>query len=256
MDKEEAVVTRLAVTEQVIHATVKVCHSNLNWFISAIYASPRLAERRLMWSNLIEIAKLHNHPWLMLGDFIEVLSGEEKFGGNPINLNRALEFKECLDNCNFLDLGFAGPKYTWTNKRPVSSLILERIDRCFGNPSWRMLYPEATVTHLPRTFSDHCPVLIDLLGIKPESTNRPFRFHTMWPLHPQFPKVVEEAWAGERPLTSAISDFTVKVKKWNFEVFGNLFTRKRRVLARLGGVQKAIACHPSEDLLRLEKALI
>ena len=65
-----------------------------------------------MWSNLIEIAKLHNYPWLMLGDFNEIFSGEEKFGGNPINLNRALEFKECLDSCNFLDLGFASPKYT------------------------------------------------------------------------------------------------------------------------------------------------
>ena len=129
----------------------------------------------------------------MLGDFNEVLSCEEKFGENLINLNRALEFKECSDSCKFLDLGFAGLKYTWTNKRPVSSLILERIDRCLGNISWRMLYPEATVTHLPRTFSDHCPVLIDLLGSKSNTTNRPFRFHTMWLLHPQFSKVVEEA---------------------------------------------------------------
>ena len=32
--------------------------------------------------------------------------------GNQINLNRALEFKECLDDCNFLDLGFAGSKFT------------------------------------------------------------------------------------------------------------------------------------------------
>ena len=43
----------------------------------------------------------------MLGDFSKVLSIGEKYGGNQINLNRALEFKECLDNCNFLDLGFA-----------------------------------------------------------------------------------------------------------------------------------------------------
>ena len=32
--------------------------------------------------------------------------------GNQINLNRALEFKECLDDCNFLDLGFASLKFT------------------------------------------------------------------------------------------------------------------------------------------------
>ena len=60
--KEEAEIDLLAAMEQEIHAMVKVCGSNLTWFISAIYASPRLAERRLVWSNLSKIAKLHNHP--------------------------------------------------------------------------------------------------------------------------------------------------------------------------------------------------
>ena len=78
----------------------------------------------------------------------------------------------------------------------------------------------------------------------------------MWLLHPQFPKVVEEAWYGDRPLLSAISEFTIKVKKWNQEVFGNLFARKKRVLAHLGGVQKALSYNPSESLIRLEKCLL
>ena len=80
--KDEADIDPLAVTEQEIHATVKVCYSNLTWFILAIYASPRWAERRLVWYNLSEIATLHNHPWLMIGDFNEILSSEDKFGGN------------------------------------------------------------------------------------------------------------------------------------------------------------------------------
>ena len=53
----------------------------------------------------------------MISDFNEVLCGEDKFGGNQININRALEFKAVLCSCNFVDLGFAGPNYTWTNKR-------------------------------------------------------------------------------------------------------------------------------------------
>ena len=81
---------------------------------------------------------------------------------NLVNLNRALEFKDCLDECNMVDLGLSGLKFTWTICRPISSLILERIDKCFANPVWRILYPEALVTHIPRTFSDHCPVLIKL----------------------------------------------------------------------------------------------
>ena len=61
-----------------IHATIMVHRSNLSWFISVIYASPRYAGRRILWSDLIAVSKLHNHPWLMLGDFNEVLSGNDK----------------------------------------------------------------------------------------------------------------------------------------------------------------------------------
>ena len=172
---------------------LKVHSSNLTWLISAIYASPRLVERRILWNNLKTVAQLHNLPWLMLGDFNEVLCGEDKFGGNQVNLNRTLEFKECLDECNMLDLGFAGPKYTWKNRRPITSLILERIDRCFANSGWRLLYLETIVTHLPRTFSDHCPVLLELCKSSTNNFNKPFRFQTMWLLHLDFYRVVQQA---------------------------------------------------------------
>lgn len=116
--------------------------------------------------------------------------GRTSNGGRQVNINRALEFKECIDNCNMIDLGFAGPKYTWTNKRPVADLILERIDRCFANPRWHIRYPEAIVTHPCRTFSDDHPVLVELNRPSLNASNRPFRFQTMWLLHSEFPRVV------------------------------------------------------------------
>ena len=134
---------------------------------------------KILWSNLSQVAQLHNIPWLLLGDFNEVLTGEDKFGGKSINLNRALDFKDCLDTCNLLDLGFSGPKYTWSNWRQLTDLILERIDRCFANPSWRILFPEALVTHLPRVFSDHYPILLELAKPPAEMRNKPFRFQSM-----------------------------------------------------------------------------
>ena len=152
----------LLATEQEIHATVKVHDSDFSWILSPIYASPRLVERRIMWDNLSQVAQLHNLPWLLLGDFNEVLSSEDKLGGRRVNLNRALDFKAYLDSCNLLDLGFLGLKFTWSNRRQISDLILERIDRCFANPAWRLMFLEAFVTHLPQVFSDHCPVLLEL----------------------------------------------------------------------------------------------
>ena len=237
---EDADVKLLSATEQEKHAIVKVCASNLSWLFTAIYASPHLAKRRILWSNIEKVGQLHNLPWLMIGDFNEVLGGEDKFGGNQINLNRALEFKKCLDLCNFVDLGFVGPKYTWTDKRKISDLILERLDRCFANPVWRILYPEAVVTHLPRTFSDHHPVLIELWKPNANGLERPFRFQTMWLLHPDFHRIVQEAWPEGIPLKAATADFTRKARKWNYEVFGNLFFEKEEGVSQIEWYSKGV----------------
>ena len=77
-------VTPLTSTEQEIHVTVKVINSNLDWLFSAVYASPRSAERHILWNNLIKVADLHNMPWVLAGDFNEPLQGEDKFGGRVL----------------------------------------------------------------------------------------------------------------------------------------------------------------------------
>ena len=87
----------------------------------------------------------------MMGDFNELLSCNDKLGGNPFNPRRVQMFKDCLDSCGMVDLGFHGPKFTWVNKREVGHFIQERLDRGFANIDWRDLYPKATVHHLART---------------------------------------------------------------------------------------------------------
>ncbi|XP_050281743.1 uncharacterized protein LOC126722642 [Quercus robur] len=78
----------------------------------------------------------------------------------------------------------------------------------------------------------------------------------MWLHHPDFFRIVREAWPEGANLEVATTDFIRKAKKWNFEVFGNIFAKKKRVLARLNGTQKALANNPIEFLLRLEDQLI
>ena len=74
-------VEHLCSTEQEIHVSVQVKGSYSLWLLSAIYASPRRSERRILWENLKIIAGLHNLPWVMLGDFNDILSCDEKWGG-------------------------------------------------------------------------------------------------------------------------------------------------------------------------------
>lgn len=48
---------------------------------------------------------------------------------------------------------------------------------------------------------------------------------------------------------SAISAFSSLAQVWNKEVFGNVFAKKRRLMARLLGIQRAISRQPSQSLI-------
>lgn len=57
------------------------------------------------------------------------------------------------------------------------------------------------------------------------------------------------------PYSQAASNFTNKVATWNREVFGNIFKRKKELLARMGEIQHALERQPFHSLYHLEANL-
>ena len=51
-------------------------------------------------------------PWLLLGDFNEMILDDEKLGGLPVNRTGISAFRNCMDNYGLMDLGFHGPRFT------------------------------------------------------------------------------------------------------------------------------------------------
>ena len=194
-DSTQVDVFVLSTTEQEVHVLVNLNSPDSQgpWLLSTVYASPRLAERHLLWDNLSTMARLHNLPWVIAGDFNEVLTGSDKFGGRSVNINQALRFQECLDICKMIDIGFSGVRYTWSNNRPFSQLVQERIDRYFVNVDWYALFPEVSVEHLERGHSDHCPVKPHLDKPYGHRQVRPFRFRPIWLSHFSFPNIMRDA---------------------------------------------------------------
>ena len=65
--------------------------------------------------------------------------------------------------------------------------------------------------------------------------------------------MVRDTWSGlEDNLEGVISRFTMSAHKWNRESFGNVFTRKKKILNRLLGIQKALTVRPSTFLINLQ----
>lgn len=58
-----------------------------------------------------------------------------------------------------------------------------------------------------------------------------------------FDNFVASNWKSTSPYLHAAQEFTKNVSDWNYNIFGNIFQQKRRLLARIGGVQKVLERH-------------
>ena len=56
-------------------------------------------------------------------------------------------------------------------------------------------------------------------------------------------------------MPSAITEFVVLARIWNKEVFGNIFWKKKNLMARLLGVQRVFASQPSQRMINLQNLL-
>lgn len=62
------------------------------------------------------------------------MTQNEKFGGRLINKRRSKYLWSTINNCQLIDFGYRGCKYTWSNKsRKGRGLIMERLDKVFAN---------------------------------------------------------------------------------------------------------------------------
>lgn len=50
-------------------------------------------------------------------------------------------FRDVLDEFSFMDLGFVGPRFTWSKHFEDGRSILERLDKGLANNNWFQKFP-------------------------------------------------------------------------------------------------------------------
>ena len=114
------------------------------------------------------------------GDFNEIIRQGEKLGGAICNHGQMQLFRDVLDECGFLDLGFVGSRFTWSKHFANGHSIWERLDRGVANVNWFLKFLGTIVHHLQCTSSDHLPLYINLSGLEFPPQKKVFRFEEMW----------------------------------------------------------------------------
>ncbi|KAJ4832557.1 hypothetical protein Tsubulata_000126 [Turnera subulata] len=233
---------------QLMH--VRLTKGNESFLFTAVYASPQEKWRRFCWKNIEALAEGISEPWLLAGDFNAVLAGHERKDRFGRNGTTNIHFRNCVVMSRLLEIDSAGSVYTWKGGGHQA-----RLDRFLCNEAWRIKYPEAEALHLPRLCSDHRPILIRNNDNRPPKAQRPFRFQAAWLTHEEFASFVDSTWDRQCNSVEAIQKFIPAVHDWNKRVFGNILRRKKRLLARLAGIQRFLEQKPSIFLTKLEVVL-
>ncbi|XP_042056304.1 uncharacterized protein LOC121800879 [Salvia splendens] len=160
-------------SEQVLHGRVSTDILLAPFYLSVVYGKCTREARLPLWDKLRELAvQCEGLPWLVGGDFNIFVSDEERQGAS-IKKKRTREmtyFANAINDCQLLDLGADGAKFTWARGN-----TLERLDRALIGEGWTDMFSSTRVTNLPRVMSDHGPLLIQCQLPGPP-IRPPFRF--------------------------------------------------------------------------------
>lgn len=202
-----------------------------------------------MWDHLAQIGNTNQLPWLVSGDFNEIISLSEKIGGREEDTTGMHDFHNFIHDTGMIDAGFFGNPYTWCNNRRSATRIWQRLDRALISIAFQNSFPALKIYHLSRVGSDHTPLCFCFLDIGAAPKSR-FVFQRIWVDHSDFQQMVAHTWSktysgypGTR-FTKKMSHLRRILKNWNWTGFGNLKEKmvqlQNRVMELDGTLQESM----------------
>ncbi|KAK9756466.1 hypothetical protein RND81_01G099800 [Saponaria officinalis] len=228
------------------------------WRLTGFYGWADNERKHLSWELLREIRGFSNLPWMVIGDFNQILFEGEKKGGAPRAQSEMNDFRKTMDDCNPTDLGYIGNPFTWWNKRGEPDDIVERLDRAIVSPEWVELFPSFMLHHLARDSSDHIPIKVMRQHNGTRGKKRQYKFEDMWTSSETCEGVIRDAWGNDG---STVMGLTVisKIEKcardlmaWSRTEFGDIGRRLCEARKRMMFLDK---CNPTAEMVQERRRL-
>ncbi|XP_019165702.1 PREDICTED: uncharacterized protein LOC109161665 [Ipomoea nil] len=229
------------------------------WRMTRFYGFSQRGQRRDSWDLIRSLAGRSDLPWVMIGDFNDLLFQSEKRGGNPHPERLLHGFDETIEECGLAQMHMMGYPFTWEKGKCTPNWIEERLDKVLASQSWRENVPDASVQNILTRKSDHSALFLGILNLRERTggLRRGFRFEMAW-LHDEGCRgVVERAWSegAGRGLQECISLCGNRLMRWGgerFHKFGERFRNLRKEQLRLRGCNDPASL---AEFQRLEECL-
>ncbi|KAL6202102.1 hypothetical protein ACLB2K_025813 [Fragaria x ananassa] len=234
--------------------SLQVMFDSVNCFLTAVYARTTISGRRKLWEDITDFkGRFVTGPWLVFGDFNAVLGAHEKKGGAPLCRRSCEEFQAMSDVCELIHVDTKGAEFTWVRRRGFRGNVELRLDRSLANLNWMEEWDQFDCCTLPRTCSDHNPLLMSFSKFTGPRFSL-FRFRKMWLEHKDFMSFVKGCWSSTTSFGCPYSVLQCKLRTlrkslrtWNWEVFGDVHRRVEFDLAALADIQNKITASGGSD---------
>nr|GMC73286.1 uncharacterized protein LOC109188615 [Ipomoea batatas]GMC77611.1 uncharacterized protein LOC109188615 [Ipomoea batatas] len=115
--KKELEISILSHSVNHIDTSVRTATTSPIWRFTGFYGCLERHRRRISWALLKQLSLNNSLPWLLLGDFNDILVPEEKIGGAPQPVWLMQGFQEAIDFSGLMNFNFHGFQYTWEKGR-------------------------------------------------------------------------------------------------------------------------------------------
>ncbi|GJY98109.1 RNA-directed DNA polymerase, eukaryota [Tanacetum coccineum] len=129
--------------------------SSLKLMFVSVYAPQDISERKSLWDYIKHMINLWDGECIILGDFNEVRSENERFG-TIFNDIGAKAFNHFISSSCLIDLPLEGYSFTWALK---SGSKMSKLDRFLISEGLISIFPSLAAICLDRRLSDHRPIL-------------------------------------------------------------------------------------------------
>jgi len=188
---------------------------NFGCHICLVYAPNDRHKRLEVWNQLRELQQTSSEPWILMGDFNEVVQPQERRGAT-LSTPSMRELAQFIQDDQMIDMEI-NIKFTWMRNNAAS-----RLDRMLISAEFMDKFPGSHAYCKERVLSDHYPIILAFYSAKWGPT--PFRSLDCWLKEPSFVQVFKNEWQQlvGLPLEQKLKRMKAPLKKWNREVFGHI----------------------------------
>ena len=187
---QEISFTILSESHNFVDTVVEFKGINVN--ATFVYGEPDISKRLSIWNHISDIAEGRSTPWLLTGNFNDILNNCEKSGGPLRTESSFFNFRNFLARNDLFDLRHTGNSLSWRGQRHTH-LIHGRLDRTLVNSTWYDAFPQGRCHYLRFETSDHRPIHSSFNALMKKS-GRLFRYDRRLKEVPEVSDLIKMAW--------------------------------------------------------------